>query len=183
MTTVTCQHCGKVFESQRRTRKFCSVTCANRSIHAVVKERNCRHCGAAFPVISSADANRQHCSRACAKNYNALRIHKWKEERPGYMKPYNETRKAKDPEINKRRAREQRAEILRLLGGACVVCGASNPNWLHVDYIPTQKDLRFRHPRHIKFVREHLSEFRILCANHHYELTLTGAIEGTDITQ
>ena len=25
--------------------------------------------------------------------------------------------------------------------------------------------------------------FRILCANHHYELTLTGKIEGTDIVQ
>lgn len=63
------------------------------------------------------------------------------------------------------------------------MCGVDNPFWLHVDYIPTSRGEQYRHPRHFKYVSEHLDDFRILCANHHYELTLTGRIEGTDITQ
>jgi hypothetical protein len=54
---------------------------------------------------------------------------------------------------------------------------------LHVDYIPTMRGSKFRHPRHLRWVMDHIQDFRILCANHHYELTLTGQIEGTDITQ
>jgi len=77
----------------------------------------------------------------------------------------------------------RRLRILELLGGACVVCGATNPSWLHVDYIPTSRDLKYRHPRHYRYVADHVDDFRILCANHHYELTLTGRIEGTEITQ
>jgi len=45
------------------------------------------------------------------------------------------------------------------------------------------RELRYRHPRHLGFVMANLDAFRLLCANHHYELTLTGAIAGTDITQ
>ena len=81
------------------------------------------------------------------------------------------------------KSRADRLAILELLGGQCVVCGTDNPSWLHADYIPTTRSLRFRHPRHLAFMREHIEDFRVLCANHHYELTLTGRIEGTDITQ
>ena len=99
------------------------------------------------------------------------------------MIQYNKNRTEKNPTIWQEKTRKERLEIIALLGGSCVVCAANNPNWLHVDYIPTTRGKPYRHPRHLRFVREHMNEFRLLCANHHYELTLTGKIEGTDITQ
>jgi hypothetical protein len=99
------------------------------------------------------------------------------------MKRYNANRVAKDPEVWKRTAAGRRVQMLEMLGGKCVVCGVSNPLWLHMDYISGSRGLKYRHPRHIAYVRQHLDEFRVLCANHHYELTLSGAIEGTAITQ
>ena len=41
----------------------------------------------------------------------------------------------------------------------------------------------FRHPRHKKWVLDNIKDFRLLCANHHYELTLSGKIKGTNIKQ
>lgn len=182
-TTITCHHCGKVFESQRSTRKFCSRACANRSAWAKEKIRNCSYCGKPFALKSAADANRQHCSKECAKNHNRKRIKTWQEERPGIMKKYNANRVAKNPGVYQQQKRQERLEMIALLGGKCIVCGVDNPYWLHIDYIPTTRNEQYRHPRHLKYVREHLDKFRLLCANHHYELTLTGHIEGTDIWQ
>jgi len=156
----TCEYCGVEMESQRTTKRFCSPTCAQRKARGWPKTRICRHCGAVFQVRERADANRQHCSKECAKNHNAKNPGAWVEK-----------------------SRADRLAILELLGGQCVVCGTDNPSWRHADYIPTTRSLRFRHPRHLAFMREHIEDFRVLCANHHYELTLTGRIEGTDITQ
>jgi endogenous inhibitor of DNA gyrase (YacG/DUF329 family) len=183
MRTMICQHCGKQFEAQRKTRKFCSRACANRSVWAAAKTRNCLHCGKEFPLTSAADANRKHCSKACAKAHNAKSIRDWNSEHPDYMPEYQKNRAAKNPGMWREKARSDRAKALAMLGGKCIVCGVVNPNWLHIDYIPTTRNTPYRHPRHLKYIREHLSDFRILCANHHYELTLTGSIEGTDITQ
>lgn len=99
------------------------------------------------------------------------------------MGEYRRTYLAKNPGLYREKARRERAESIRLLGGCCCVCGVTNPNWLHVDYVPTNKASPHRHPRHLAFIKRHLTDFRLLCANHHYELTLTGRIEGTDITQ
>lgn len=183
MTTVTCQHCGLVFESQRRTRKFCSRGCANRSVWAQTKSRECRLCGTPFPLRSASDAARQYCSQKCSKRANSKRIRAWQSERPEKMKEYRENQLAKNPNHNRERWEERRGRILALLGGECVVCGVTNPYWLHVDFIPTTRNSPYRHPRHYKYVSEHQDLFRLLCANHHYELTLTGRIEGTLITQ
>jgi hypothetical protein len=183
MKTITCQHCGKIFESQRDTRKFCSRACANRSVWAGSKVRNCQHCGKEFPLLSAGDANRKHCSQACAKSYNAKYIKTWVDEHPEAKKQYTANRTAKNPGVWKEQSRKERLAIITLLGGCCIVCGATNPNWLHVDYIQTTRGKPYRHPRHLKYIREHQNEFRLLCANHHYELTLTGKIEGTEITQ
>lgn len=179
----TCQHCGVSFESPRRTRRFCSRACANRSAWASEKSRACQLCGKSFPLRSAADANRKHCSRACAKNTNAKKINTWLIEHPESVKEYRRRQIAKNPGIWREKARRERLESIRLLGGCCIVCGVTNTNWLHVDYIPTNRASPYRHPRHLAFVKRHLAEFRLLCANHHYELTLTGKIEGTDITQ
>lgn len=183
MITKDCVRCGKAFDAQRRTAKYCSPTCGSRERTNVPKQRACRNCGSTFPVITRADANRQHCSQRCAKSHNAKAIADWKAARPGYMKPYNEARKAKRPGEAREKWRQDRIAAIQLLGGRCVVCGVENQWWLHIDYIETTRGKPFRHPRHIRYIREHLAEFRLLCANHHYELTLTGAIAGTDITQ
>lgn len=182
--TIQCLRCGQEVSALRRNRKkFCSATCASRFRSDRPTERKCRYCDKPFAIITRGDGNRQHCSRACAKAHNTKRINTWHAENPGAMAGYNKTRLAKDPGAYRDKARRDRLESIRLLGGACVVCGATNPNWLHVDYIPTNKASPYRHPRHLSFVRRHLSDFRLLCANHHYELTLTGKIEGTEITQ
>jgi hypothetical protein len=180
---IRCEYCGKETEAQRKTKRFCSDSCAQRQWRDFPKERPCRHCGKKFPIITRSDANRQHCSKACAKAHNAKRIGEWHVEHPGAMQQYNENRIQKHPDTWRNKTRGERLEIITLLGGKCIVCGITNVNWLHVDYIPTTRNTPYRHPRHLKYVREHLKEFRLLCANHHYELTLTGRIEGTEITQ
>jgi hypothetical protein len=129
------------------------------------------------------DANRQHCSKQCSKNHNAKRIKSWQEANPDSMKLYNANRVAKNPGAWRDKHRTQREKIIGLLGGACAVCGVTNISWLHVDYVPTCRAEQYRHPRHLAYIQKNPEKFRILCANHHYELTLTGAIEGTDITQ
>lgn len=180
---MTCGHCCKEFLARRKTRRFCSSACANRSEWASGKSRDCQHCGKPFPAKSAADANRRYCSRACAKASTQKKISTWHAEHPEASTQYRRTRLAKNPGYYREKARRERLESIRLLGGGCCVCGVTNPNWLHVDYIPTNKASPYRHPRHLAFVRRHLSDFRLLCANHHYELTLTGRIEGTEITQ
>lgn len=167
----------------RQDKRFCSRLCAARKRLGLGRERACRHCGTAFPIKVQGDANRQHCSRQCAKNHNAKNIRTWLTEHPDAMAQYNKTRLAKNPGAWIEKHRAERASVLAALGGQCIVCGAANPNWLHVDYKPTQKNLQYRHPRHSRFILAHLDDFRLLCANHHYELTLTGKIEGTEISQ
>ena len=183
MPLVTCEHCGVEFQAQRRTRKFCSPACSNRSAWRVTKTRNCRHCGEHFEVTGVGDANRQHCSKECAKNHNAKRVRTWQQEHPEQMRLYYARRAAKNPSGDRDRRREDRERLMDMLGGACVVCGVTNKAWLHIDYVPTTRASRYRHPRHFAYVSRNLHLFRLLCANHHYELTLTGRIEGTNIAQ
>lgn len=183
MTTIQCLHCGAPTAARRKTRKYCSNRCATRHKGGWSYARLCRQCGQEFRVETRGDANRQYCSNACAKKANAKTIQGWKAANPQAMAVYNQARKARDPECWKRKQNGERLAILTLLGGRCLVCGADNPNWLHADYIPTTRGTPYRHPRHLAFVREHLDQFRLLCANHHYELTLTGRIEGTEIEQ
>ena len=183
MVQGLCEHCSQPFTAQRKTRRFCSRGCANRSEWCRERRRSCRICGTEFPLRGTGDANRQHCSKACAKRANAKSISTWHADNPGAMRVYNATRLAKNPGTWREKARRERLETIALLGGACVVCEASNPYWLHVDYVPTTRNEPYRHPRHLRWIRDNLSKFRLLCANHHYELTLTGKIEGTAITQ
>lgn len=149
----------------------------------VAKTRECRHCGQSFEISGAGDANRQHCSKQCAKKHNAKRVKDWRADHPEVMSTYNANRLAKDPDAWRSKNRLERERIITLLGGACVVCGVTKMVWLHVDFIPTTRQARYRHPRHYAWVSKHRDLFRVLCANHHYELTLTGRIEGSDITQ
>lgn len=182
-----CLHCGEALpDGCRPDKKFCSTRCSQRHWYerpAFPYDRACRACATSFTVATRDDANRQYCSRACAKlaaRKGSLvwqRLHQ--ERRPGY----EANRRKKNTAFWRDQRRSERRRILEALGGACVVCGVSNPNWLHVDYIPTSKNERFRHSRSLKFVMPNIHLFRLLCANHHYELTLTGRIEGTAIVQ
>ena len=180
---IVCARCGVTAEAMRPTRRFCSDRCSRLAREQRDPTRNCRHCGKQFDVVTRADANRQHCSKACSKRANRKRIKGWQQENPEAMRSYGRKWSAKNPGYYRDKARRERLAILELLGGRCVVCAVSNPYWLHVDYIPTTRDMPYRHPRNIGFVRRNMDDFRVLCANHHYELTLTGAIKGTSITQ
>lgn len=123
------------------------------------------------------------CSVECRGVNNATRHKRFKEKNPDAMSGYNKNRIQKDPDYWRKKVEKERVRVLEALGGKCVVCGVTNKNWLHVDYIPTMAGTGMRHPRHPKWVIEHKDDFRILCANHHYELTITGKIEGSDIVQ
>ncbi|QZE11149.1 HNH endonuclease [Streptomyces phage Forrest] len=152
-----------------------------------MKTRTCRYqaCGREFDVVTRGDANRQYCSKECSKNATAKRVKTWNEENltteknREYRNRYMEKNGIKSSD----KWRKERVEILAALGGACEVCGVTKAVWLHVDYKPTCRNSQYRHPRHKAYVLANLEKFRILCANHHYELTLTGMIEGSDITQ
>lgn len=121
------------------------------------------------------------CSDGCRKVKYQGYSKEWAEKHPGSMTKYNKTRKEKNPTVWRDKRRKERMEIITTLGGECIVCGNSNPLHLHADYIPTMVGKKRRHPCHKRWVLEHRADFRILCANHHYELTLSGKIEGTDI--
>jgi hypothetical protein len=177
---LKCVTCGKPLKG--RQERFCSDKCYRRR-KVTDKERACRECGKVFPIKGVGDANRRYCSQDCSKKRYTKQLATWRFEHPEHMAVYNSNRLAKNPQAWTGKARKERLAAISLLGGKCVVCGVKNPNWLHIDYIPTTRGIPFRHPRHLRFVRDHLSDFRLLCANHHYELTLTGRIEGTDITQ
>jgi|GEM_PF-5990033 len=183
MTTTTCNYCNEKFEAERKTRKFCSQSCLRKSYRGTPKERNCRQCEKVFQVLTRGDANRQYCSQRCSKKANAKKIRGWTDEHPDAMKQYNANRTSKNPRVWSEKWNKDRTSIISLLGGKCIVCGATNPFWLHVDYIPTTRNKLHRHPRHLAYISRYKEDFRLLCANHHYELTLTGMIEGTDITQ
>jgi endogenous inhibitor of DNA gyrase (YacG/DUF329 family) len=181
--TITCEGCGEQVAAQRTTKRFCSNRCYRMVTLGYPRSRDCRHCGTAFQVAGRGDANRWHCSKQCAKTRQTKTVRDWQKAHPEEMRGYWQARTIRNPGMWTQKARDERRATLDLLGGACVVCGADNPAWLHVDYIPTTRNMRYRHPRNIAYVRRNLTDFRILCANHHYELTLTGRIEGTDITQ
>jgi hypothetical protein len=123
------------------------------------------------------------CSKECRKIRNNQSMQKFLREHPKAMQHYNETRKKKNPNVWKEKWNSDREEIIAALGGKCIVCPVSNISWLHIDYVPTMIGTGLRHPRHKRWVMDHLKDFRLICANHHYELTLTGKIEGTTITQ
>lgn len=123
------------------------------------------------------------CSLDCRKKLWDSNSKTFRGRNPHAMKEYNQNRLKKNPDAWKQKTQAERLEIIKLLGGKCIACGVSNTSWLHIDYVPTMKGTGFRHPRHKKWVIDNIKNFRILCANHHYELTITGKIQGTSITQ
>ncbi len=184
MPTTNCLCCGKEIECQRRTKKWCSPRCYARHRNGYPKSRKCLECGTEFQILTQqADANKKYCCYKCSKRANSRQVKEWIGAHPEAVVAYRKRRLEKNPGEWKEKARRERLEAIRILGGKCFVCEAINPNWLHVDYIPTMRGTGGRHPRHLAFVRRNLKDFRLLCANHHYELTQTGRIEGTDITQ
>lgn len=181
----SCKVCGVSLFGKRPDAKFCSEYCANRRNRKTTESsRTCKNCKVEFVVEPTrSDANRRYCSRQCSRQASQKRTKTWLFNNPTAMKEHNANRTAKNPGVWREKYQAERHEILDILGAFCIVCGVNNLAWLHVDYIPTTRGKPSRHPRHPKYVREHKEDFRVLCANHHYELTLTGHIEGTEITQ
>jgi hypothetical protein len=182
------QWCLKSLAGKRPDADYCSSECYDRRKRfagAVARTCAALDCQNIFPLKDRSDANRKYCSDACAKRTYQKASVEWRTKRPGYMAEYNATRTAKNPGVWVEKSRAARAEALELLGGKCSVpiCHVTNPHWLHIDFIPTTRGTPYRHSRGIAYLRKHLELFRLLCANHHYELTLTGKIEGSNITQ
>ncbi len=125
------------------------------------------------------------CSKECRQTKDRASQLKFREANPNVMQKYNKTRVEKNPNVWRDKTGRERLKIIESLGSKCCVehCNVINPLHLHIDYIPTMIGTGFRHPRHKKWVLDNLKDFRLLCANHHYELTITGSIENTDITQ
>ena len=123
------------------------------------------------------------CSDVCRKVRRNSQKEKFFEDHPNAMKAYNKNRVSKDPDVWKKKWDSSREKIIDKLGGKCLVCNTTNIYHLHIDYIPTMRGTGKRHPRHERWVLDHLTDFRLLCANHHYELTLTGKIENTNLIQ
>jgi hypothetical protein len=180
-----CGHCRAPING-RADKKYCNPRCAQRHKNGRLTMpfiRKCLVCGADIVIAKSGDANRKYCSQNCAKRAYAKGISVWNKLHPERVGHYRAQRVKKNADVWKEQSRSERKRILAALGGKCIVCEVANPSWLHVDYIPTSKGQPFRHPRTLRFTLSNLKLFRILCANHHYELTLTGKIEGTDIVQ
>lgn len=180
---IKCAYCGKQVKAVRRTKKVCSLRCQTRLRLNLPRNRKCALCSNVFEILVRGDNNRRYCSSACSKKATSKKTLAWHQSHPEAMSLYNKNRLVKNPGAWREKHRNERIEVIRLLGGKCIACKVTNPNWLHVDFIPTTKGKPYRHPRHLKYIREHMSDFRLLCANHHYELTLTGKIVGMRITQ
>ncbi len=146
------------------------------------RNRNCIICSNPYIAVAP---RQKTCSLPCRKIYYQKLQDDWHATHPRSSKKYGENRIGRRPNYWKEKYREERLAIIKALGGKCICpkCKVKNPLWLHVDYIPTMAGTGHRHPRHKAWVLAHLGDFRLLCANHHYELTLTGKIDGTDITQ
>lgn len=143
-------------------------------------DRICVICKSKYKAVAPLQKT---CSEECRKTKNRQAQEKFKLRHPEKQKEYNENRKNKNPDVWKDKYQEERQEIINTLGGKCIVCDHDNPKHLHVDYIPTMIGTGYRHPRHKRWVLDNIKDFRLLCANHHYELTTTGEIEGTNIKQ
>lgn len=144
------------------------------------RDRICTVCKNDYKAISYLQKT---CGKKCRKVLYGKNQKRFKLKNPNSMKKYNKNRLEKNPDVWKNKWKNGRLEILKLLGGKCIVCNVDNINWLHIDYIPTMRRTGYRHPRHKKWMIKNIKDFRILCANHHYELTITSKIKGTNITQ
>jgi predicted nucleic acid-binding Zn ribbon protein len=150
-----------------------------RQLNVKDPNRICVICG--NPFVANAPMQKT-CSEECRKINNAPRRQRFRERHPEAAKTYSANQHAKYPYLWQQQTEKNRVKALTLLGGKCVVCGETNQSWLSIDYIPTQP-APTKYPKHPKWIEDHREDFRVLCANHHNELTVTGKIEGTDITQ
>lgn len=145
-------------------------------------ERTCVVCGKSYIAVAPLQKT---CSKECRVIHYKPRQLAFKEANPEAWKKYAANRVKADPMVWRNKRLRDRTVSINALGGKCCVehCEVTNPNWLHIDYIPTMHGTGYRHPRHKRWILDHLQDFRLLCANHHYELTITGKIEGTSIFQ
>jgi predicted nucleic acid-binding Zn ribbon protein len=145
-------------------------------------DRVCTICNKGYKAVAPLQKT---CSKECRRIKDRKHQKDFYIDNPNARSRYTKTVLDKNPDHWRNKNRKERLEIIQKLGCICKVpmCGVSNPLHLHVDYIPTMIGTGFRHPRHKRWVLDNIKDFRLLCANHHYELTITGQIEGSDITQ
>lgn len=143
-------------------------------------DRVCTVCDKPYKAVAPLQKT---CSKECRNIKNIRRNDSYGTKYTDRRDQYAKNRKKKNPDIWKDKNRKERMEIIEALGGECLACGHDNPLHLHIDYIPTMIGTGQRHPRHRRWMLDNLDKLRLLCANHHYELTTTGSIENTNIKQ
>lgn len=143
-------------------------------------DRICTICNKEYKAVAPLQKT---CSEDCRNIKNTKLKAKYKGKYTDRRKQYAVNRLKKNPNLWRDKYQKERGEILKALGSKCIVCGHDNPLHLHADYIPTMVGTGYRHPRHKKWILDNIKDFRLFCANHHYELTLSGKILGTNITQ
>lgn len=142
--------------------------------------RICIICGEEYEAVSYLQ---KACSDKCRLVKNKGLRDKFYFQNPDVRKKYTKNANIKDPDRYKKQRWNKRLELFKILGGGCIVCSHSNPLHLCIDYAPTMQGTGLRHPEHFAWIRDHKEDFRLLCANHHQELSTTGKIEGTNIVQ
>lgn len=131
MVIKFCIECGKPFEANRASHKYCSVYCANkhgRKTKGVVllqdQGRFCKQCGTAFSVPSGRGGNnRWHCSDECSvKSARESRSKFWAKQPDAKAKmgEYHAVSREKvGPDGNLKRFRKRYPHVLM----ACQSCG------------------------------------------------------------
>ena len=96
------------------------------------------------------------------KEDRKLRPEFWKARR----NKWNNEHRQQIAKSSQERQKRMRVELLEKLGNKCIICGETNQRYLHLDRVKGGY-----HHRTMYWVKKHITEFQILCANHHNEKT------------
>ena len=93
-----------------------------------------------------------------------------KEKAKEYARIYNKEHRVRRRELKKGYNRKARLLLLALFGSVCIRCGFSDMRALQIDHINGGgvkhiKSLGGPRERYYHYIREHPTEFQLLCAN------------------
>lgn len=141
--TYICKKCGKQFVCYHNG-KYCSRDCYWNSRWS--KNKTCKTCGKKLIT-----GQYRYCSRECMKKY-------WDKN---------------DYHLNKKkRMRDRKIEIMKLLGGKCVKCGNTDFRVLDINHKDKNKKkrppkLHYTMSNRLREWSKNISNLELLCANCH----------------
>jgi hypothetical protein len=166
MQTKKCKICGNDFEKKSNSHLFCDKC----------KTKTCKYCGKEFvfearrkPLFCSSECYLLHrwgakkckncgidsktifCSKKCRKNF-------WN--------------KNDYPLVRKKRIWDRKIEIIKILGGKCIICGVTDIRVLEINHkdrsqkkIPPKRQYTWQ--RRLKEWSDNFDNLELLCANCH----------------